>query len=545
MADHNVEETLRRFEDLEARRSNWDHHWQEVSEIVWPDAADFTVQRSPGEKRNQNLYDATAAMALEKFAAAMESMLTPRQQKWHTLKASDDDLNKDPEVKLWFEQANRTLFTARNSPRANYYSQKHEGYKSLGAFGNECLFIEENPNGGIRYRGCHIAQVFIETDPQGVVDTIYRRYPLSAKAAHQKWGERTPEKVRIALEKSPWQPFDFLHVVVPREQVDPEALDHEGMAWESLQIGIDDKVLIEESGYHELPYKYARYTVNATEMFGRGPAMLVLPSIKMTQEMQKTFIRAGHKAVDPPLLARDDGVIGMGSQGVELRSGYVTWGGLDEQGNPVIKPFISGAQLELTEGMLETERNVIKDAFLVTLFLTLLEHPEMTATEVLARLQEKGQLLAPTVGRQQSEMLGPQIERELAILTRQGFLTPLPPVLEEAEGEYEIVYESPAMRQQRIEEALGIQRTLEMAAPFIAADPTVLDVFKPVEIIRLSAEIYGAPSSILRTEEELEELTKRREEEAQAAQTAAALPELATAAKDLAQAGAVRAPNAQ
>lgn len=43
---------------------------------------------------------------------------------------------------------------------------------------------------------------------------------------------------------------------------------------------------------------------------------------------------------------------------------------------------------------------------LVTLFQILTETPQMTAAEVVERTNEKGILLAPTVGRQQSEYLG-------------------------------------------------------------------------------------------------------------------------------------------
>jgi hypothetical protein len=51
----------------------------------------------------------------------------------------------------------------------------------------------------------------------------------------------------------------------------------------------------------------------------------------------------------------------------------------------------------------------------------------MTATEVLERTREKGALLAPTTGRQQSKALGPMIEGELEILARAGALPELPP----------------------------------------------------------------------------------------------------------------------
>ena len=138
-----VEDCLRRLRELESRRHNWDSHWQEVAERVWPAADEFLTARAVGEKRSTKIFDATAALALEKFAAAMESMLTPRSQKWHTLRATNEDLNDDPAVKKWFEEVARIMFQARNSPRAGYYAQMHEGYKSLGAFGNACLFVDE------------------------------------------------------------------------------------------------------------------------------------------------------------------------------------------------------------------------------------------------------------------------------------------------------------------------------------------------------------------------------------------------------------------
>ncbi len=53
---------------------------------------------------------------------------------------------------------------------------------------------------------------------------------------------------------------------------------------------------------------WSRYTLNPSEINGRGPAMLVLPDIQTLQEMEKVFMRSGHKVADPPILAADDGV---------------------------------------------------------------------------------------------------------------------------------------------------------------------------------------------------------------------------------------------
>ena len=535
-----VEDCLRKLRELEGRRSTWDNHWSEVAKLVWPAADEFLTARTPGDKRSTTIFDATAALALEKFAAAMESMLTPRAQKWHTLKSTNDDLNKDSAVKKWFEEVGRIMFQARNSPKAGYYAQMHEGYKSLGAFGNACLFVDEPKDGhGVRYVQCHVGSVFIELDPARKVDTVYRKYMMSAKAAAQEWGrDKLPPKVAVAFESvdNHYKQFEFLHVVSPQIEQDRERKDYQGMPWISYHISIEDKAIVDEGGYEEFPYMYGRYTVNPTEMYGRGPAMLVLPSIKMAQEMQKTFIRSGHKIVDPPLLLHDDGVLGTGSKQVRLTPGGLNYGGVDAQGRPLVVPLQTGARLDITEGMLQKERETINDAFLVTLFQILVDQPQMTATEALIRAQEKGQLLAPTVGRQQSEILGPQIHREFNILGRQGYLPEMPGVLAEAEGEYDITYESPAMRFQRSEELVGIQRTLEIAMPFAQADPSILSIFKPDEIIRLAAEINGAPSDILHTQEEMEEIAAQQAQQAQQQQMMEAMQQIAPAAKDLAQA---------
>ncbi len=530
-----VNELMNRFRQLEEQRSHWDTHWEHLARLIWPDADDFRNKRQPGEERAKEVFDATAALALEKFAAAMESLLTPRAQKWHKLKATAEPLNEDTQVKDWMDETNKILFRYRNSPRASFYSQKHQGYKSLGCFGNDCLFVDALPGGGLRYQNCHVGQVFTDIDHQGNVDTIFRKYPLTAKAAFQKWGEMIPEKIGFALQREPFKQFDFLHVVVPRvEGFDPNRADALGMPWASFDISVEEKHLIAEGGYHEMPYMYSRYTLNPTERYGRSPAMLVLPSVRMLQEMKRTHIRMGHKVADPPLLLFDDGVIGAGSNSVKLQSGGLNFGGLDEQGRAMIKPLITGGRLDLTEGMMETERETINDAFLVTLFQILVDTPNMTATEALLRAQEKGQMLAPTVGRQQSEMLGPQIERELAILNRQGKLPPLPDALVQAAGEYEIEYESPATRMQRVEELVGIQRTIEIMAPFVQINPGALQIFKADEVARLAADIQGVPQSVLNSREELAEIRAEDAEAQQAQQVAESAPDAAAALKDVA-----------
>tara|TARA_R110000822_G_scaffold42142_10_gene114878 strand:- start:93 stop:482 length:390 start_codon:yes stop_codon:yes gene_type:complete len=106
------------------------------------------------------------------------------------------------------------------------------------------------------------------------------------------------------------------------------------------------------------------------------------------------------------------------------------------------------------------------------------------------------------------------IERELDVLSKQGLLSPMPPLLAEAEGEFEIEYDSPLSRSQRSEEAAGWLRTLEAAIAYAntTQDLSVLDQFNTDVIYQQLAEINAVPASWMN---DLETVKAQREQRAQ------------------------------
>ncbi|HVO16439.1 MAG TPA: portal protein [Alphaproteobacteria bacterium] len=535
-----VDEIIRRQERLAAERGTWESHWQEIAARVLPRQDEFVRKRTGGEKRTERIYDATAALALERFAAAMESMLVPRTQRWHRLRVTDERLNQNPEVRQWFDRTTDILFAARYSTHANYASQQHETFMSLGAFGTGAMLIEGIDGKGIRYKSIHLAELFIAEDRHGRIDTAHRRFEYTARQARQAWGDRLPARIADCAETEPDRKFEFIHCVRPREDAKPGRADWRGMPWASYYVSVEGRDLLSEGGFHKFPYAISRYVTAPREVYGRSPAMIVLPDIKMLNEMSKTVIRAAHKTVDPPLLLHDDGVLGLSRGGrPNLDPGALNVGGLDDQGRAKVRPLQTGGRPDLGLELMEQRRKTINDAFLVTLFQILVDGPSMTATEVLERAREKGILLAPTMGRQQSEALGPMIERELDILARvPGALPPLPDALKRAGGAYEIEYDSPLNRAQRAEDGAAIQRVLEGVGPLAAMDPSVLDAFDKDAIVRILAEVNGVPEKVLHSEEAVAALRQQRQQAQAMQQMAALAPPAARAIKDVSEAQA-------
>lgn len=535
-----VEEYCQRFKSIRGDRANWETHWEEIAERVLPRQRGFIGERTNGEKKTEKIFDSRPMIALERFAAVMDSMLTPRQQKWHNLKTNNEALNRDHDVQAWFYQVNNILFSARYAPKANFAGQNAERWISVGAFGTGTVFTDFMPGVGLRYRCVNLRDTYFQENHQGMIDTVYRVLKLTARQAVQMWGEsKMPERVMKALE-SPnreAEKFEFLHVVAPRDDYDPQRADAKGKPFVSMYISLPDRVLVApEGGFTSFPYSISRYVTAPDEVYGRSPAMVALPDIKMLNEMAKTDIRAVHKLVDPPILLHDDGVLGGGAMTVNMRPGGLNVGGVNRDGRQLIQPFTTGARVDINQAKMDQRRDAIDDAFLVTLFQILVETPRMTATEALIRAQEKGMLLTPTMGRQQSEAIGPLIEREIDLLMFHGVLPPIPDALIEAGAEYEIIYDSPMSRMQRAEELVGVQRTMELLAPFANMDPSILDVFNKDELARMTAEVSGVPMPIIRSPREVQAIREQRAQAEQEAQAVAAAQPIAGAMKDAAQA---------
>lgn len=524
---------------LFGERGNWQNHWTEIAQRIMPMDSwlfqNYSQLNSQGDKRNFELYDSTGLIGLQRFGAILDSLLTPSDQYWHHLRASNEDLMKNKAIKLWFDRANEVLWKQRYAPTANFQAQNARVYISLGAYGTGLMFVDDLAgNPGLRYRNTHLSECYIQENHQGVVDGVCRHFMLTAKQAYQQFGEKCPDNITSVMKNFPERQFYFLHWVKPRTDRDPERKDFKGMEYASYYISIEGMALVEEGGYRSFPYAVPRYYQAPREVYGRSPAMDVLPAIKTLNEQKKNMLKQGHRVLDPVLIAHDDGVL----DGFDLTPGALNFGGVSKEGRPLIQTLPTG-NIQAGKEIMDEERALINDTFLVSLFQILTEAPEMTATEVMERVREKGILLAPTIGRQNSEYLGPMIHRELDLLSKQGLLPPMPPLLREAKGEYKIVYDSPIVRTQKSEWAAGAMRTIEqlMTVAQNTQNPALLDYINWDMAAPQMAAIYGTPNSWINTKEDIAKIRQARGQQMQQQQMIQAAPAVAGLAKALPQNG--------
>lgn len=536
MADNRAEalvtDVIEDFGRIAGSRVNWESHWDEIARRIWPAMAGSFygngLGQTPGAKRTEEIFDATPQIALGRFAAVVDSLLTPQNMKWHRLAASLPGLMRDRSVRLYFEQATDVLFKYRRAPKANFIGQNSGAYRMLGAFGTGPMFVDAlKDEPGLRYKAIPLGEIYFAENHQGIIDRAWRRFGYTARQIKQKWGEeKLPAEIRDC--KDPNRMFFIIQCVKPREEVEHGRFDYRGMVFANYYVCETGRVLLEEGGYTSFPFPTSRYVTGPGEVYGRSPAMEVLPAIKTLNEEKKTVLKQGHRALDPVLLLHDDGIM----DGFSMKPGAANYGGVTADGKPLVHTLPVG-NIIVGKELMDDERAQINDAFLVSLFQILVETPEMTATEVLERTKEKGMLLTPTVGRQQSEYLGPMIDRELDLLSRQGLLPPMPPALIEARGEYTVVYDSPLSRAQRAEEAAGLMRSVEAALNIvnITQDPAPLDHYNWDVIQPEIAEIHGVPLRWMNDPDKIAAIREGRAQQVEDQKAIQAMPGAAAMAK--------------
>ncbi len=208
-------------------------------------------------------------------------------------------------------------------------------------------------------------------------------------------------------------------------------------------------------------------------------------------------------------------------------------------------PLKGGENIPLGLELMELEGSEIEDSFLVTLFKILTENPQMTATQVLEIAQQKATLLAPVMGRQHSEDLGPLIHRELDIASRMSqndwITTEMPDSLRERGATYRIEYRSPLARAMRAQDGVAIMRTFESAPAAVGLDPTAVLVLDVPGSLRELAEINGMPAKLVRDQKAFDALVAQHQQAQAAAQMAQAAPGISQAALNATKADQIRA----
>ena len=267
---------------------------------------------------------------------------------------------------------------------------------------------------------------------------------------------------------------------------------------------------LQEGGFRQNPYISARWTKQSGEVYGRGCGEKGLPGARLVNLMQETVIRSAQKSIDPPLQSPDDGFIFP----LITRPGGVNFyraGSVDR-----IEPIFNNQRIDYGIELVDRVQLGIREAFYVDQ-LKLRDGPQMTATEVMERMEQGLRFLGPMLARQDVEFLQPLITRVYDIMERREMFDKIPQEIKDLNTPIKVKFSSVMAMSQRQSEVQNIQRTMQNLAPFASADPSVLDNYDGDAAVRYIGKLFNFPQELIRDVESRDQMRKQRAEQQQEA----------------------------
>lgn len=535
---------------METLRANYDGLWSEIARLVYPEMNQFyggamAGWSQMGTRKDAEMHNPYAAQALEDGVSLFEGFVMPRGQRWQKL-ALDDALMKSVKVQQWVESKELLLFQLRHDPMSGFVGAVHESAMSLYAFAAQSMWIEPRYSPltgqavGLSYASEFVGEQFVEWDASGNPFRLHRKFALNAEQAFGKWGRETPAPVLEALreEKTKTKEFEFVHVIEPNTKYDPERIDHMGKPWAgAYYLCGGDHEVFKRGGYNSKPRIFSTFTRGLRNSWGFSPTMRVLPQIRLLQEITRDRVFGAELALLPPLLAPDDE---LDSAILELKGLGVTYGGLDERGNPLVRTFLQGsdsgdARLLAQEAMAAIDKAYGRDL----LQITREQKTHITATRTQEEMAEKGVLLAP-LARQESEWLAPMTVRELALMGDLGAFDDAPGEVQEyfeAEGTFNWRYDNQLSRMMQAQDSQAFLSLAEQVGLLAQFDESVIDDFRreyPMgRVLDTLGKNAGVPASMRATDEDKQAYDAKKAQEAEQKALLDALPAVSGAIKNV------------
>jgi len=529
-----IQRALRSFTNTE--RVNHEIQWGELTEFLLNNqsgtfisnagsthSAVSTSNSTPGTKKTQRIYDSTGMQAVTDLAASFQGTITNPATVWSKIRFTDDELNDNREAVKFLEDSNRIMHNKFNE--SNFDTEIGKGYQSFTCLGNLALLQEEISDdengifGGFRFQALHLGQIAWEENKNQLVDTVHRKFEMTAKQAVEKWGiKNLDEKILEALEKKPDTKFPFIHSIFPRKKENVK-LNSLGLApgedrpFASIYIDATSNNIVKESGYYEFPIHVARWSLMPGEAYGRGPGHLAYPDVRTLNKLKQRHLEAIALQVRPSLLANQRDILGP----LNLTPGAINIV-KDHQG---LREFPTQARTDIFQVTSEELKMSIKSIF----FLDKLLLPprdqtgEMTAYEVSQRTAQMQRVLGPVMSRLNSELLSPLIIRSFKMLLRSGELGPIPQILKEKGIDIEIVFVNSLARAQQIEDIQNIQQLAQQMALMAQIDPSVIDNFDSDAAFKHIAKTIGVPEEVIRDSSEVTQIRQARQQQAKQNQT--------------------------
>ncbi len=466
------------------RRDYEDGIWVDVTRLGNPrreDIRDDDKTNLKGQRKGKAVYDGTALGSLNIWADGMQGFLLSGT--WFRSEMSNPELNEVDSVRNWLQIYDRKMYAAFE--RSNYYAILAEWFRDAGSIGTATLFTEEDVGEG---KAVHIVihprEVWIAEDKSGEVDTVHRKFMMTARVMEQKFGiKNLSDMAKQNAESEPDKEHEIIHAVFPNEdrmagKRTAKNKKFRSVYLESKSSKDGEPNILRDSGFDINPYAVWRFRKSSDEIYGYSPMADALVEIFSLNQFGKTRLMAAQKSVDPAM-----------NVPIEMRGRVRNMPhGNNYYDDPkrVMSPIALGGNFNLS--LEETERVVesVKDKFRVKFFQAFIgRQGEATREEILQIKNEQAGLMIAQTDRVYVEGIRrifdivSEIEDRRGAFSEEQGMPPIPDEIVESGGTINFVLTGPLRQAQRqvteLNPIIEVARAIAEQAELLQK-PEMLDV---------------------------------------------------------------------
>ncbi|MGA4743443.1 portal protein [Acinetobacter junii] len=528
-----VAKLCKRLGELKAERSRFESQWTECYRYAAPERQQSFIGDDVTESRKTQraeLLDSTLEEATQLLVSSIISGTTPANALW--FKAVPDGVDDPSELtdgEQWLDVT--AQFIWRNIHGANFDSEIFDLVTDCVVAGWGVMYsdVDRKAGGGYVFQTYDIGQCYLASTRQDQrIDTLYREFDMTAAALVAEYGEnKVSEKVRNTYKDKPDTKFKVITVVQPRNikaNLDDRYTIAKKMPFASYHIEVEAKHILKESGYNEFPFVIPRYRKLPNSVYGIGQVSTALPDAKTANKLVRDTLRSAEISTLGMWIAKDDGV--LNPRTVRLGGGKIVVANSVDS----MQRMDDGKGYQVGVELLQLLQGGIRKKMMADQ-LQPADGPAMTATEVHVRVDLIRQQLGPLYGRWQAELLTPLLERTFGLAYRAGVIGEAPEEMQGRNLSFKFI--SALARSQQLEEVTAIERFMMGLSNVAAIDQSVLDNIDFDAVAQVTGMGLGVPTSILRTQDEINQIRQQRQ---QAQQQAVAQEQAQTLAQPIANA---------
>ena len=267
-------------------------------------------------------------------------------------------------------------------------------------------------------------------------------------------------------------------------------------SYEHVVLEKDSVAVIFAQTYEVSPWIVPRWMTVPGEIYGRGPVMNVLPTIKTTNKVKEFILKNAHLTIAGAYTAADDGVLNPYT--MRVTPGIVIPVGSNANSNPSLKALERSGDFNVGDFILQDLQESIKMALFNNMRRA--EGPVKSATEIALDNKELVEDIGSSFGRLQTEFVEKVLKWVVYVLRKNGKI----PEIKVDGKEITLKHTSPLAKAQDTEDLLVFQQYVETVS--MLGEETLMIGTKVEDVPAFVGKALGVKQELLRTKTERKEV---------------------------------------